>query len=265
MFKQLDPDFTVAYDDTENGAPVVLLHAFPLNHSMWRAQIKALRADYRVIAPDLRGFGGTSFFRGAPSVEGMADDLALLLDALRVDEPIVLCGLSMGGYAALAFAHKYPQRLRALILADTRAEADGEEAKANRAALIEFAQNHSMPEIVEKVLPNLVAQTTASPGNKVIEEIHRIASDNSTDAVVEALQAMRDRPDATDWLAQIAVPTLLIFGEKDALAPSHVIETLRNGLPNARLETIAGAGHLSNLEAPDKFNRVLLEFLHELD
>src|SRR5439155_13636424 len=122
----------VGYDDAGRGKPVVLLHAFPLARSMWRPQVEALRGEFRVIVPDLRGFGETGGFTGAPSVERMADDVAALLDALKVGEPVALGGLSMGGYVALAFARRHPGRLRALVLADTRAEADTADARANR-------------------------------------------------------------------------------------------------------------------------------------
>jgi len=261
MRQQRIPDGTIACAEAGRGAPVVLLHAFPLNHAMWRAQIAALQGEFRVLAPDLRGFGGTSPFQETPSLARMADDIAQLLDALGVSEPVTLGGLSLGGYVALNFAHRHPQRLRALILADTRAEADGEQAKTNRAALIEFAQNHTMAEFADKVLPDLLAESTRQNRPEVLAELKAIAAANSPDGIVTALQAMRDRPDATAWLPKIAIPSLLVFGEKDALAPSHVLATLQNGLPNARLKTIPEAGHLSNLEAPEAFNEILLEFL----
>ena len=122
-------DGTISFDDVGEGPPVVLLHAFPLARAMWRPQVEALSPAYRLLVPDLRGFGGSSPLSAAPSIETMADDVAALLDALKIAEPVVLGGLSMGGYVALAFARRHAQRLRGLVLADTRAEADSPEAQ----------------------------------------------------------------------------------------------------------------------------------------
>src|SRR5262249_15061174 len=133
---------TLSYDDTGRGTPVVLLHGFPLSRAMWRPQVEALKDAYRVIAPDLPGFGGSAVLDGPSSVEAMADTVAYLLDHLQIREPVVLGGLSMGGYVALAFARRHPDRLRGLILADTRAEPDDAEGKANRDRMIALASTN---------------------------------------------------------------------------------------------------------------------------
>src|SRR5262249_50378142 len=151
--------------------------------------------DCRVIAPDLRGFGGTSPFAGPPSLEQMADDVAALLDALGVREPVVLGGLSMGGYVTFAFVRIHAGRLRALILADTRAEADGAEARANRDRLIAFAQAHTARDVIEQMLPKLVGETTRTRRPEVVEEVRRVASAQTAEGIIGALEAMRDRPD----------------------------------------------------------------------
>src|SRR5579884_2341889 len=202
------------YDDAGEGQPVVLLHAFPLSHAMWRPQVEALRSDYRVIEPNLRGFGGSDPFQGAPSIEAMADDVRTLVDALALQEPVVLGGLSMGGYVALAFARKYPERLRGLILADTRAESDTPEAKANRNASIELVKAQGVGPLVEQLIPKLLGEQTRQQRPSVVDEVRRIGQAQSVPGVVGALAAMRDRPDAGAWLGRIAVPTLVIVGSE---------------------------------------------------
>jgi len=153
---QIYPDCTVEFADTGQGKPVVLLHAFPLSRVMWRTQVDAVSGICRLITPDLRGFGGTSPFDGPPSVERMADDIQALLDKLKIQEPVAVGGLSMGGYVALAFARKYADRLRGLILADTRAEADTADGRANRDQMINFARMHTAADVIEQMLPNMV-------------------------------------------------------------------------------------------------------------
>jgi pimeloyl-ACP methyl ester carboxylesterase len=266
MQQQLATSVTVAYDDVGGGLPVVLLHAFPLARAMWRPQVEALRNDYRLIVPDLRGFGGTSGFSETvpPSIEQMADDVAALLAALRLTEPVVLGGLSMGGYVALAFARKHPGWLRGLVLADTRAEPDTAEGKANRDKMIAFARNHSAADVIDQLLPKLLSETTRSQRPEVVAEVRQLAAAQTPTGIIGALEAMRDRPDATAWLGQIDVATLVLVGADDTLTPPSLAETLAARIQGARLEIIPGAGHLSNLEQPDAFNQAVRAFLRTL-
>jgi pimeloyl-ACP methyl ester carboxylesterase len=261
---ELPGGVTVAYDDVGRGRPLVLLHAFPLARGMWRPQVEALRADHRVLTPDLRGFGGTSPFDAPPSLEQMADDVAGLLDSLGVSEPVVLGGLSMGGYVALAFVRKYAGRLRGLILADTRAEADSPEAKSNRDRLIVFARAHPAREVVAQLLPKLLSDATRERRPEVVAEVERVGAAQSAAGIVGALQAMRDRPDSTDLLAGVHVPALVVVGGADALTPPPLAQALAAALPDARLATIEWAGHLANLEQPDAFNAALHSFLDSI-
>ena len=256
--------FELAYDRVGRGPAVVLLHAFPLARAMWRPQVEALQGDYRVIAPDLRGFGGSRGFTAAPSVETLADDAAALLDELKVPGPVVLGGLSMGGYVALAFARRHPARLRGLVLADTKADPDDAEGRANRDRLIAFAAEHTGREVLEQLLPRLVAAATRDHHPEVVDALRHIAVDQTPAAIIGALRAMRDRPDSTPLLPSIAVPTLVVVGENDALTPPTVAAAMAARIPGARLVRIAGAGHLSNLERPTEFNAALRAFLAEL-
>jgi pimeloyl-ACP methyl ester carboxylesterase len=249
------------YDDTGSGIPVVLLHAFPLDRQMWRSQVAALADRYRLIVPDQRGFGGTGGFTGTPSIAALADDAAGLLDAIGVREPVVLAGLSMGGYVALAFARAYPGRLRGLVLADTRSGPDTAEGKANRDKLIEFTRTHTAADVIGLLLPKMVSDETRSRRPEVVAEVKRIASAQTPDGIIGALQALRDRPDAGPWLGAIRAPTLVVVGTDDQLTPVPTAEALAAAIPGARLEKIQGAGHLSNLERPDEFNAALRSFL----
>lgn len=254
----------IEYDEVGRGLPVVLLHAFPLARGLWRPQVEALANEYRLIVPDLRGFGGTSPFDGPPSVERMADDVAGLLDAINQRGPVVLGGLSMGGYVALAFARRHAARLRGLLLADTKAEADTPEARANRDKMIEFAQSHTAAEVVEQLLPKLLGDETRAKRPEVVDEVRNLASAQKPTAIIEALRALRDRPDATPELGRIVVPTLIVVGAEDTLTPPDVAQAMASRIPNARLEVIAGAGHLANLERPDAFNAALRSFLQAI-
>jgi pimeloyl-ACP methyl ester carboxylesterase len=254
----------ITFLEAGKGRPVLLLHAFPLSSVMWRRQIEALRNAYHVVAPDMRGFGSTPAFTGAPSVDQMADDAAALLDELKVTEPVAVGGLSMGGYVALAFARRHAARLRALILADTRAEADDAAGRANRDKLIEFASHNPSTAVIEQLLPKMVCAETLQRRPEVVEAVKHFASLQAPAGIVNALKALRDRPDATPLLQRIAVPTSVIVGRDDALTPPAVADRLAAGIPGAKRVVIERAGHLSNLEQPEAFNQAVRAFLDSL-
>lgn len=258
---EIQPGVTMTYDDEGQGSVVVLLHAFPLSRAMWDAQRAALSLSYRVITPDQRGFGGTSRFEGQPSIAQMARDVDALLTALHITEPVVLGGLSMGGYVSLEFARQFPQRLRGLILADTRAEADTPEGVENRNKMLPLAEAGGGAAVIEKMLPNMLCKNTLENHPDVVATVRSIAGAQSPGGVSDAIKALRDRADAGPWLANIAVPTLVIVGEEDTLTPPAMAERLARDIADARLVRIPQAGHLSNLEQPETFNTTLLEFL----
>ena len=194
----------------------------------------------------------------------MADAVAQFLDTLASTGPVALGGLSMGGYVALAFARTYPARLRALILADTRAEPDDAAGKANRDKMIAFGQGAlegAETRVIEQMLPKLVCDETRTQRPEIVSELRRIGSAQSTAGIIAALQALRDRPDAGPSLGSIAVPTLVIVGAEDALTPPAMSQNLATHIPGAKLVTIAGAGHMSNLEKPREFNDAVRAFL----
>ncbi|MBY0227851.1 MAG: alpha/beta hydrolase [Gemmataceae bacterium] len=243
--------------DVGQGPVVVLLHAFPLSRAMWRPQIDALRDLYRVIAPDLPGFGDSSL-PAASSIDGYADAVAEMLDDKDIHSPVIVGGLSMGGYAALAFARRHPHRVAGLVLADTRAEADDATARANRDKLIAQARSGPSSAIVEAMLPKLMGKD-APP--ELVEAVRELGSAQKPATLAAALGALRDRPDATPGLAGIRVPALVIVGQDDALTPPDLARKLAGGIQGAKLAIIDKAGHLSSLEQPGAFNDVLMAFL----
>ena len=255
-------DISIGYDDDGSGIPVVFVHGFPHNRSFWAPQFGGLAAPCRAIALDVRGFGESSV--AVPfSMDRFADDIAAALAALGV-ESAVIAGLSMGGYIAFALWRRHPSLVRALVLADTRAGADTEGARANRAGMIAIAREKGAGAIADRMITGMLGKTTREKHPDLVETMHRLMSLASTDGIVGALEAMRERPDSTPTLATIDVPTLVVVGEEDALTPVHEARILHAGISGSRLEVIAGAGHASSFERPAAFNHVVSEFLTSL-
>ncbi|MBD0373290.1 MAG: alpha/beta fold hydrolase [Pyrinomonadaceae bacterium] len=254
----------MAYTDEGRGQSVVLLHGFPFNRSMWRGQVEALSDRYRVITPDLRGFGESSAESDEPAtMHEMAEDVAALLDEIGV-ERFTLGGLSMGGYVAFAFYRHFPLRVRNLILADTRPQADTDEARENRERQAQQALSEGMQGIVEGMLPKLLSPTTLGERKEVVEELRAMMLSTNPVGAAAALRGMGERPDQTHLLPRILAPTLIIVGSEDQLTPPKDAEIMHTEIRGSRLEVIEGAGHVSNLERPSEFNRALRHFLDSL-
>lgn len=253
----------LAYDDTmANGdkTTLVWLHAFPQDRTMWEPQLAYFSANYRVIAPDLPGFGDSEALENW-SVDSAADIVVELLDALRINSPVVVGGLSMGGYTAMAFARRHPAKLKGLILADTKADGDDETAKAGREKTIALANEKGAAGVIEAMLPRLLGATTLASAPRVADTVRSIACKQSTEGVVAALKALRDRPDATPGLKNVSVPTLVIVGDEDQVTPVAKAEVLAKEIPGAQLAILKGVGHLANLEDASKFNQAVEAFL----
>ena len=249
----------IGYDDVGAGDPVVFLHGFPHHRGLWAPQLAALLGHARCIAPDLRGFGETTAAEPY-SMDRYADDLACLLDALRI-EKVVVCGLSMGGYVALAFWRRHRGRVRALILADTKAGADSEEGRRKREEMIALARDRGSAAVADSMINGMVGKSTREKVPEIADSVHRMLESAPVDGVVGALRAMMSRPDSTPTLDTIDVPTLILVGEEDVLTPPKEAELLHRGIRGSRLEVISGAGHVSNLERPAAVNHVIGEFL----
>lgn len=242
-----------------SGMPLVLLHAFPLDHRMWAGQAP-LAEHLRLVAPDLRGFGGSGGSTAA-SIAGLADDVAALLDALHVREPAVICGLSMGGYVAQHLAVRHPDKVAALVLADTKLEADTPEARAARVDLSAKVGRLGPRILAEAMIPRLLA-ASGTVGRAAHEEaLRRIIEEQPVRSIQAALVALGDRPDMTEPLRHVRVPTLLVVGAEDAITPPECLERAERIMPCGRLLIVPGAGHMTPLEAPTVFNATVLEFL----
>lgn len=255
----------MAYDDTGSGQAVVLLHGYPFNRSMWREQVEALSQSYRVITPDLRGHGETPPVTAnePATMEEMAHDVAALLDELNVQRAAV-GGLSMGGYVTLAFYRRFPLRVRALVLADTRPQSDTEEARRNREQQAKKALEEGMKAIADTMLPKLLAPATLQERPEVRARVREMMVKTKPRGAAAALRGMAVRIDQTDFLPSIFAPTLIIVGSEDQLTPPADAEVMRREIRGSRLEIIKGAAHVSNLENAEEFNRILKDFLDKL-
>lgn len=255
MLATISPDLRISYEEAGSGPPLVLLHAFPQTRAMWKRQLEALSSDFRVLCPDLPGFG-ESRSSSTCSVESMADDIAAWLKYLRIEKAII-GGVSMGGYVALALARRHPQVLAGLLLASTRADADSEEAHANREKMIAFARQNEARAVLEKMAPRLFA--SSSPP-ELVREAALIAEPIPRETIVATLQALRDRPDARPALASIEAPTLVLVGEQDQVSPPDAAREMEHAIPNSHLQVLASAGHFAHLEAPEAWSQAVREF-----
>ena len=257
-------DVQIAYDDVGAGEAVVLLHSYPLNRTMWRAQIEVLRNRYRIITPDLRGHGETIMrAQDVATIEEMAKDVAALMDHLQI-ERATIGGLSMGGYVTLAFYHLFRDRVRALVLADTRAESDEEEGRRKRETNAQRALKEGMEPLADESEKKTLAPQTRSNNPELVARVRQMMLKTKPEGAAAALRAMAERCDHRDLLSKINVPTLIIVGSLDEITPISNAEQTHKAIKNSRLVVIAGAAHFSNLERPEAFNRALEEFLTSL-
>lgn len=258
-------DRSVRYLETGKGRALVLIHAFPLCADQWLPQLIKAPPGWRVVAPDLRGFRGSEFTRGAAlpdamTVDRYASDLLALMDHLEIREAVV-GGLSMGGYVAFGMIRQAKARVAGLVLANTRASADTTEARANRDRMIELARHEGPDAIARAMLPKLIGATTWREQPDLGEAVGRMIRANSSEAIAAALGALRDRPDSTPLLETIDCPTLIIGGEEDALIPRTDTDAMHAAITGSRLVMLPRVGHLGNLEDARGFNSALAEFL----
>jgi pimeloyl-ACP methyl ester carboxylesterase len=242
------------------GIPVVLLHAFPFSSAMWLGQREGLSGICRVITPDMRGFGGSRLGEDEPSMDAMADDVAELLDGEGI-ERAVIGGQSMGGYVTMAFCRRHPDRVQAVVLADTKAGPDTPEAAANRERT---AQGVLSGNDLTDMVPNLVGATTRVDRPMVFGRVRSLVQSAPPAAVAWALRAMAARPDSFDTLRALKVPALVLVGEEDAVTSLADAEAMTEATPDAHLEILRNSGHLSAIETPEAFNKAVAAFLGKL-
>jgi pimeloyl-ACP methyl ester carboxylesterase len=243
----------------------MLLHAFPVHNAMWAAQREALSTGWRVITPDLPGFGASPRLPGDPSLDDVADSVVATLDALGLEQT-VLGGLSLGGYVAMALLRRHPERVSALVLADTKASADPPAAQENRERIARTVVEERSPRVLlTDVLPSLVGARTKRRRGDVLRAVTDMVRAAEPESVAWIQRAMAARPDSFDVLRATQVPALVIVGDEDALSPLPDAEAMVEALPDARLVTIATSGHLSAMEVPDDVTTALRDFLVEVE
>lgn len=252
-------------EDRGVGRPILLVHGFPLNHAMWSAQIDVLASQFRVIAPDLRGFGRSeSTPSNIVTMEQFADDLAALLDALAINEPVTYCGLSMGGYIAFPFLRQHAGRLRGLILCDTRAAADSPGVAAARLVAAESVMKEGPKPLADGMLPRVLGRTTLEQHPHVVDGLRRMMMSAAPHAIAAAQRGMAARQDATAMLAEIKCPTLVLVGEEDASTPPTEMQAMAAAIPGSQYVEIPSAGHLTPMENPAAVNAAVSDFLKSL-
>ena len=247
--------------DVGVGDPVVLLHGFPLDHSMWNAQIDTLSGTHRVIAPDLRGHGMSDVSTEKITMRAMADDVANLLDALQVQDPITLCGLSMGGYVAWEFWRYHRHRLSRLVLCDTRAAADAPEVARARQMMAAQVMAEGAGVAADSMLPKLLAPANYQENPELVEQVRRLILGTDPRTIAAAQRGMAEREDMTDRLAEIDLPTLIVCGADDPISTPGEMQAIAAQLPHAAYTEITGAGHLPPLERPTATTAAIEKFL----
>ncbi len=250
----------IDYRDEGSGPAVIFIHAFPLNQHIWDEQVAALKGSYRTITLDLRGFGRSDAPDGPYSMDLMATDVRALMTRIGV-ERATLVGLSMGGYISLAFYRNYPEQVRAMVLADTRASADNDEGRERRMRSAERVERDGAQAIADDMLPMLLAPATIEKNNALVERVRAMIESNPPKAIAAAQRAMAERSDSTQLTEGMSIPVMVIVGSEDSLTKVEESEVMRDKIRGSRLTIIEGAGHLSNIERPGEFNDALADFL----
>ncbi len=251
----------LAYEERGTGFPVILLHGFPFTRQMWERQLAGLATACRVITPDLRGFGESS---GTPStIEELADDLHALMESLGLTS-VVLGGFSMGGYVVFRYLARHADRVKALILLSTRAEADTPEARAGRYAAIERLQKEGAERYLNEFARRLLSPNTVDSDPSLLAKVRRLMGAPRVESLAGALKAMAERPDSSPLLATIAVPTLVVAGVDDKVIPAAVARGMAAAIKGAKGLVAPDAGHMVTLERSDQVTASLREFLNNL-
>ena len=257
-------DITVCYDALGTGAlPILFIHGFPFDKSMWQPQMERLKDKHRVIAYDIRGFGKTGHGNEKPSISLFADDLILFMDTLQIKKAVV-CGLSMGGYIILNAASRYQERFEAIVLCDTQCIADSKEVREKRYQTIAQIEKSGLTEYAENFVKSVFCPESLNTKQDEVDKIKNIILKTPVQTITETLQALAIRQETCFALPDIRIPVLIICGREDTVTPVIQSEYMYEHLVHSTLHTIAKAGHMSNLEQPDEFNNHLYNFLSVL-
>ena len=255
----------LSYDDVGEGEmPIIFLHGFPFDKSMWEGQLDFLKSYYRLISCDIRGFGKSTNDDSALSISLFADDLIQLMDKLNM-EKVVLCGLSMGGFIALNAMKRYPDRFEALVLCDTQCIADTTEVKEKRYKTIDQIEEDGATTFNEGFIKSVFHEDSLSNKKELVEQLRSVVFFNPKHIIQQGLVALSERSETCSTLHKINIPTLILCGREDEVTPLVQSELLNTSIEDSVLHVIDNAGHVSNLEQPEEFNKHLLDFLTALD
>lgn len=252
---------TLSVQATGEGQTLFLLHGFPLDHRMWNHQLSELSDRLHVVAVQMRGFGSSTLDEPNFTIAELAQDVDFLRQHLAGGQPIWLAGLSMGGYVALEYWRQFSNQLRGLLLCNTKPTADNEAGKAGRLAMGQKALAEGTWAAVEPMFGKLLSEQTVASKPEVVELVKLMMQNVAPATVAAAQNAMSQRRDFTDFLPTIQVPTLVVAGQSDAIAPATDGEVWASKIPNSTFEVLAGTAHLSPLESPNAFNELVLKFI----
>ncbi|HZZ28637.1 MAG TPA: alpha/beta fold hydrolase [Pirellulales bacterium] len=245
----------------EKGYPLLLVHGFPLDHTVWQRQIDFFADHCRVIAPDLRGFGSSDITPGSVSMEQMADDLAGLLEAMGMQEKVIFCGLSMGGYVGWQFWKRHKHKVLAMIACDTRAVADSPEASAGRRKMAENVLKEGAGAASSVMMPRMFAPNTYQAKPDLVRQVQQMMERQKPEGIAAAALGLAAREDVREWLHTIDVPTLILVGEQDAISTMDEMRHIADAILDAVWVAVPDAGHLAILENPAVVNEAIAEFI----
>jgi pimeloyl-ACP methyl ester carboxylesterase len=254
----------LANTDQGSGPPIVLLHGFPLSRRMWDREVRVWSKNFRVVAPDFRGFGDTPMTSGNFSMAGCAQDVRALLASLRIDKDVVLVGLSMGGYVCFEFLREYQDSLRGLILVATQPTADPDAGREARYETAEFVRRQGSSALAERLIPRFLGKTTLAKKPEVVKTVRTLIESNSPEAIAKACYGLAERRDATSFLADIRIPTLVVAGVEDALISTAQSEAMHRQLRHSQFVPVEECGHLINLEQPETLDNAVSAFVKQL-
>lgn len=254
-------DFNLSYDDVGEGlVPIVFLHGFPFDKTMWQEQMDYLKTSRRVIACDIRGFGKSTDEESHLSMDLFANDLILFIDKLGL-EKVIICGLSMGGFIALNAMKRFPSRFEALMLCDTQCIADSYEVKVKRYKTIEDIKEYGVSNFNEGFIKKVFHEDSITNKPELVEQLRSVVFSNSQHIICQGLLALAERSESCSFLDEITIPTLIICGREDVVTPLEESKYMNKNIKDSVLHVINNAGHVSNLEEPAKFNKLLRDFL----
>ncbi len=257
-------NFNLSYDDIGDGSiPIIFLHGYPFDKSMWKDQLDFLKSSYRVIACDIRGFGKSTDEETPLSIDLFSEDLIHFMNKLNIDKAII-CGLSMGGYIALNLMKRFPSHFEALILCDTQCNADTTEYKESRYKIIDQIETNGVSDFNEDFIKNVFHKDSITNKTQLVDQLRSVVFSNSKHIISKVFLALAERSETCSTLSKISIPTLIICGREDQVAPLAQSEFMNQHIKGSILQIIDNAGHVSNLEQPNEFNKYLSEFLTDL-